>query len=469
VALPIAWSLTQRVTPLLVARALPLQEPLTPTSGVLIVAVITTILTGVLMGALPAYRAIAVRTDEVLRGGRAVIRGMGWAGRGVIVTQVALAMILVTGAGLFVATLANLYANDSAVRTKPILWTRLGAKPGVRSNPTDSDIRALVDRLSTVPGVDAAALSFYYPAYLGFPGVLTSTTIAVPSAGQNGSTATGLTESVTPGFFDLAGIARTGGRDFTWTDNPNTPAVAIISESLAGQLFPAGDAIDHEVQTTVAGAVSRLLVVGVVANAPIGRIDEPNLPVVFRPMMQNLSQAVVPIAHVRVDGDLSLARDGYVDAVNALGRNVVRALFTMDEWVDGALLQQRLVANVATSAALIAVLLAAIGVFCVLAYSVTARVREIGIRMSLGATGSAIAQVVVREGLIVVTIGVVLGIPLAIAVARLVRAQLYGIGSADPVMVTAAALIFLGTAGLAAWLPARRASQIRPMDALRQD
>jgi putative ABC transport system permease protein len=335
-ALPIAWSLTRQVTPMLMAHALPLQQTLAPTLNVFAVAAAMTLLTGLLIAALPAHRAMTVRTDDVLRGGRSTPRVLGWVSRGVIVTQVALAMILVSGAGLFVATLTNLYANDdSEARTKPILWTRLAQNSGTRDNPTDTYLRALVDELSKVRGADGAALSFYYPAYLGFPGVMTNTTIAPAGAVDSSSSVMGMTEFVTPGFFELFGIARSRGRDFTWGDNANGRGLAIISESVAERLFPSRDPIGQELQTTTAGATTHVVIVGVVANAPIGRIDEPQVRVVFRPMAQNLAQAAVPLAHVRVNADVADTREGYVNAVTSLGRNYVRALFTIDDWVDG--------------------------------------------------------------------------------------------------------------------------------------
>lgn len=280
-----------------------------------------------------------------------------------------------------------------------------------------------------------------------------------------------MTEFVTPGFFELFSIARSRGRDFTWADNARAPATAIISESVAERLFPSSDPIGQELQTTTAGAITRLIIVGVVENAPIGRIDEPQVPVVFRPMIQNLAQAAVPLAHVRVNGDLTQAREGYVQAVTSLGRNNVRvrALFTMDDWVDGALLQQRLVANVATSAAALAVLLAAIGIGGVLAYSVTARVREIGIRMSVGATQGSIARMVVREGLVVVIVGVAIGLPSSLAAATLVRSQLYGVSPGDPRMIGGAILVFVVSSVIAASFPALRAFRIHPMEALRRE
>ena len=384
-----------------------------------------------------------------------------------IVTQIALALVLVSTAGFFAATLANLYANDSASRSKPIVWTRLASRTDVRNLPTEADLRSLVETLSKVPGADAAALSFFYPAYLGFPGVVRNTNISI--ANDAAASITGMTEFVSPGFFDITGVARIRGRDFEWTDAAKGQPVAIVSESVASQLSASDDPIGRELQIVTNGVATRVTVVGVVADAPIGRLDDPHVPVVFRPITQNLAQAAVPIAHVRVIGDLATVRDGYVKAVNSLGRNSVRALFTMDRWLDDALLQQRLVAGVSVSAASLSLLLAALGIVGVLGYSVTARIREIGIRMSIGATPGSITRMVIREGFVVAALGVAIGGPLAFAASRLVASLLYGISPGDPKTIIAAATLFIVTSVVAAWLPAFRAAHVRPVDALRQE
>jgi predicted permease len=468
IALPLAWWVTSDVTPLLVARALPLQYRLTPGLGVLAVAAVATIVLGVLIGLVPARRAMRADTNEVLHGHRAVARTLGRSGKAVLITQVALAMVLVCGAGLFVTTLANLYANDAQVRTKPILWTRISQKVGLRTAPDGTYIRALIDEFMKVPGADGAALSNLYPAYLGFFGVMTNATVSRAGSADGPSVST-IVESVTPGFFELFGMTGLRGRDFEWADHARSPAVGIVNESLATRLFPSGDAIGQDVQTTQLGTITRLTIVGVVPDAPIGRIDEPHTPVVFRPLMQDLSRAFVPLAHLRVDGDVAAARDGYVAAVNALGRHEVRALFTMDQHVRDALLQQRLVAGTSTAAAVLALALASIGIFALLAFSVTARVREFGIRMSVGATRPAILRMILRDGLVVVIAGVMLGAALALGGARFVRALLYGVSATDPSTQLYAAMIFVVVGVAAALLPALRASRVDPAVALRHE
>jgi predicted permease len=467
VAIPAAWWLTGQVEPMLAGRALPLQLRLTPSPVVIGLATAVTIVVGLLIGILPARRAANASIVDATRASRSVSAGLGWAGRGVVVTQIALALVLVSGAGLFVATLANLYANDPARRSAPIVWTRLAPRTDVRSLPTEADVRNLVETLSKVPGASGAALSFFYPAAFGLPGVVRNANIA--NAGDAAVTITGITEFVSPGFFDIAGIARIRGRDFEWTDGAQRPPVAIVSESVASQLSAGADPIGRELQVVTNGVATRVSVVGIVADAPIGRLDDPHVPVVFRPLTQSLAQAVVPIAHVRAAGDVATVRDGVVNAVNALGRNSVRAMFTMDSWVDDALLQQRLVAGVSTSAAGLSLLLAALGIVGVLGYSVSARIREIGVRMSIGATPRSITWMIVREALMVAAAGIVIGGPLAFVASRLVASLLYGVSPGDPVTIVAAATLFIVASIAAAWLPAFRAARVRPVDALRQE
>lgn len=468
VALPLAWWITSDVTPLLVARALPLQYQLTPSTNVLVIAVVSTIAIGILIGAAPARRAMRASTNDVLHGHRSVARTLGRTGKAVLITQVALAMVLVSGAGLFVTTLANLYANDAQVRTKPIIWTRISQKVGLRTAPDESYVRALIDELSKIPGADAAALSTLYPAYLGFPGVMTNATVSLGDS-TNAGVVSSIVESVTPGFFDLAGIARLRGRDFEWTDRPGGDPVGILNESLAARLFPTGNAIGRQVHMTQLGTVTRFTVVGVASDAPIGRLDEPHVSVVYRPITQDLSRAIFPLAHVRVGGDPVAAGENYVAAVNALGRHEVRALFTMDQWVRDALLQQRLVAGTASAAAALAVGLASIGIFALLAFTVTARVREFGIRMSVGATRHTILVMILRDGLFVVAVGVLCGATLAVGGGRFVRSLLYGVSATDPSVQLYAALVFLIVGVTAALLPASQASRTDPAVALRHE
>jgi putative ABC transport system permease protein len=471
VALPLAWWSSQVLTAMLTfARPVPLRQPMTPDVRVLAIATVVAVITGLLVGTLPAWRAANVRVDAALRPGRAIARTLGRSGRLLLAAQVALSMVLVVGAGLFAGTLSRLQANVDHVRTRPIVWTRLTPNPGTRGTPLGRlYFQELVRQLSAIRGVDAAALSSLFPAALGAASGLSTESFAPVTGPEPSPVATGLTEFVTPGFFDMFGIARLRGRDFNWDDDGHAPTVAIVSESLARRLFPAGDVIGRRVRVSSGPARTDIEIVGVVADAPISGAREPHLAVLFRPMMQDLTRAQFPNTFVRVTGDLPAVRDAYVRVVDSQGRHFVRALFTLDEWIDFALLQERLIAGFSTSAAALAVLLACIGLYGLLAYAVASRVREIGVRMALGASRSVVVQMIVRDGLIVVVPGVLIGVPGALAAATLVRSQLYGLAPNDPATIIGAAAVFTVTGFVAALVPALRASKIDAMDALRQE
>jgi hypothetical protein len=220
----------------------------------------------------------------------------------------------------------------------------------------------------------------------------------------------------------------------------------------------------------VSGPVtSEVEIVGVVADVNVGSIRERHLPGLYRPMMQDIRRGQNPMAHVRVAGDLAAARRDYVDAVNAFGQHLVRAIFSMDTWVDNAVVEQRLIAGTASVAAGLAIVLASVGLFGLVAYSVSSRVREIGLRMSIGATRAEVVRMIIREAFTVVIPGLLIGVPLAIAATWAVRSQLYGVSATDPWTIAAASTAFVVSTAIAALVPAVRASRIEPSEALRQD
>ncbi len=471
-ALPLVWWATSWLTAAVsVARAFPLAQPMTPDAWVLAVIVAVSIVVGVLCGSLPALRAVEGRAADVSRGGRTSTRGVMASARVALATQVALSLVLLVGASLFVGSLAGLRSNHATLGTSPILWTRLAQNPAHRGTPGTKDYyQALTNDLASLPGVDSAVLSSFFPAYLGYVGSLpVDRYTSADRAGDTPSTASGLTEFVSPGFFDTFGIARLRGRDFTWADDESRPKVAVVSASLAGQLFPGGNAIGQFMRIEAATGDTPIEIVGVVADAPIGSVRDPHLAVAFRPMAQDLTRARFPLAHVRVPGDMSVVRDGYVRVVESKGHHFVRGLFTFQEWTDNALLRERLIAGLSAVAAALAVVLACLGLYGMLAFSVATRRREIGVRAALGATRGRIVAVVVCDGLRVVVPGVLMGIPAALAAMQLVRSQLYGVAPDDPRAIALASVAFLLTGLLAAVVPSMRASRVEPAEALRHE
>jgi predicted permease len=461
------WSIRVFAAAVSIAKATPLLHGLTPDTRVLGVTGLLTIVIGLAIGILPALRGIRAQPADELRPGRAMAGTLGRAGRVLLVAQVALSMVLVVGAGLFASTLLRLRANDGSLHTRRILWTRLAPVPGDRQPIGPVYVQALLRQLETLQGADAAALSTYYPAFLGFPGQLP--TQHYESDAATPAEVAALTEFVSPGFFNLFGIARLRGRDFTWADDAGASSVVMISESVARRLFGGDDAVGRHLRGSVGRTTKEFEVVGVVADTAIGTIREPHQPVVFRPILQEATQARFPLAHVRVTGDVNTARDQYAKAVASQGRHFVRAVFTADQWVDYALLQERLTATLSAFAGLLTVVLASIGVYGSLAYAVTARSREMSLRLALGATRGSVIRMIVRDGLMVTMPGVLIGILCALAAGSVIRSQLYGVGPNDPSVIIGASVIFVVTAVIASFLPAFRASRADPIEALRQE
>jgi predicted permease len=468
-AVPLVWGIIQAVTPsLLFGRTSSKFLTLTPDAGVIAATALLTACMALAVGVVSAWQSVTVPVDQSLRRGRGTTGSLGRVGRGLLIAQVALSMTLLVGAGLFTATLAHLRANDTSLQSQRIVFSRAFREPGDRHVLSLDYYRTLVTGLADMPGADAAALSVYYPTYFAVNGPLPTDYRYTQADGVTPLDATVLTDFVSPGFFDLFTLPRLAGRDFSWDDGPGKPAVALVSASLARALFPAGDVIGQHIR--VAGPERRdVEVIGVVADAPYGKLNDPRPLVVFRPILQEAARAQFPIAYVRASGDLATVRDGYTRVVKSLGHRSLRSFITSSEWVDHALLRERFTAGLATFAAALTILVACIGVYALLAYSVTARVREIGVRLALGAERRTVVWMIVWDGLAIAVPGVLIGAPCAWAAARLVRAQLYGIAPGDPRTLLIAAATFLGTVLAASLVPALRASRVAPIEALREE
>src|SRR5688572_14708230 len=466
-AVPLAWGIIRAVTASLMFGRTTFRPTLTSDAGVLVATALVTLLIGLAMGVVSAWRSVAVRVDEGLRGGRGTTGSFGRFGRGLLVAQVALSMTCLVGAGLFTATLVRLRANDTSLQSQRIVFTRAYREPGDRYLLPPEYYQTLVADLGHMPGAEAAALSVYYPTYFAVKGPVPmehytrADDLAAPEVAV-------MPEFVSPGFFDLFRLPRLQGRDFSWDDGPGKPAVAQVSASLARALFPAGDAVGRHIR--LAGREHPdIEVIGVVGDAPYGKLNDPRPFVVFRPILQEMERSQFPMAYVRASGDLATVRDGYTRVVKALGHRSLRPFLTTSEWVDNALLRERFTAGLATFAAGITILLACMGVYGLLAYSVAARVREIGVRLALGAARGTVVWMIVRDGLVIAVPGVLIGATCAWAAARLVRAQLYGIAPRDSRTLLIAAATSLATVLAASLLPALRASRVAPVQALHEE
>ena len=345
-AVPLAWGIVRVVTASLMAGLGPAKFPtVTPDAGVLAATALLTLLIGLAMGVVSAWQSVAVRVDEGLRRGRGVIGSFGRvrarparrAGRAV---DDAVSSGPDSSRPRWLACARTIRRSSRSASSSP---ARIASPEIVQLLPPEY-YQALVADLGHMPGAEAAALSVYYPTYFGVTGPL-PTEHYTRADGVAAPEVAVLPEFVSPGFFDLFRLPRLQGRDISWDDGPGKPDVALVSASLARALFPAGDAVGQHIR--LAGPERRdVEVIGVVADAPYVKLDDPRPFVVFRPILQDLARSQFPMAYVRASGDLATVRDGYTRVVKALGHRSLRAFITSSEWVDRALLRERFTAGV---------------------------------------------------------------------------------------------------------------------------
>jgi predicted permease len=468
-AVLLAWWASDAIAVTLWAGAAsPRAMSMTPDARVLgLMAAVATAI-GLTVGALPGVVATRTRDQIGLQPAHTVAGSTGLWGRSLLVAQVALSLVLVFGAALFAGSLAKLRAIDVGFHAEGIVWGRAFAVPGGYNQFDEASYYPmLVSQLSSLPGVQSVALSKLFPAFFSFPARLD----LIARTGDDASTEVpGVMETVSPRFFETVGILHVQGRDFTWHDDLKGTAVAIVNRSLSQKLFAGANPLGQRIRVGNEPARRALDIVGVVDDAVITNLKtSAHQPVVFRPSLQEPRIARASDVSVRTTGDPHAAADAMRHTVMALGHEYLRNVQTLDEELDRSLLQERLLATLSSLCAAMAVLLAFIGLHGLLAYAVARRRREIGVRMALGASRLSVMRLVVGEGLALTLLGVTIGVPFALLVARLVGALLFGLKPSDPATLVGAALFFVVVGATAGFLPGLRASSVDPMTALRDE
>jgi predicted permease len=466
-ALPLAWWASQALSATMWTGILPLAHPMTPDGRVLGLMAGVAMATGTLMGVLPAWYAGRQHDLVELQRGRTIAHPTARWGQGLLVGQVALALVLLVGAGLFIRSLAKLRGIDAGYRTGGVTWTRLTGLPGGYQNfDATSYYPALMDRLSTILTVQSVALAHYFPAYFNFSLGLEP----IARADAPAVTVAGLMESVSPRFFATLGIRLFDGRDFTWHDTSHTPSVTILNATLASRLFPSGNPIGQRIEIGIDGKRRNIEIVGVVADAVIVNLRPgPHIPIAFRPLLQEPQYARVPDVIVRATADPRTVGSALQRAVPALGHEYSRRTYSLNEAFDQSLLQERMLAALGFCFAVLAMLLASMGVYALLAYAVARRMREIGIRMALGSSAVAVVRLMLRRVLLGVAVGIVLGVMVSLWAGRFVSSMLYATQPYDWAALAGAVATLALTGLLAAWLPARRAARVDALIAIRAE
>lgn len=427
------------------------------------------ILTGLVFGVVPALHATRVQVSGGLKDAAqtATHRRRGLTGKAIVVLQVALSMLLVVGAGLFVESLVRLGNIPVGFRTHNILLFSLELpKTRYSDKTTNPAIRQIEEKLATVPGVQSATV-ILFPFIAGGAW----NTLVVPE-GQHYKPSERHTALVNGGgqdFFSSFHIGIIEGRAFNAGDTATAPKVAVVNESFAKEYFPNLNPIGRTIDVGGGNHRSTLRIVGVCADARYYTLQQAPQATLYRPYeqidgMMNPTFAIT----TRMKGTELLP--SLRDAVQSVDRNLpLLNVRTQDEQIAESLQQPRIFADLAGAFGVLALVLACIGIYGITAYSVSQRTNEIGIRMALGAQPGKMLRMVLREASRLTVIGVAAGLAGALALGRLIGSLLYGLKAWDPMTLGGSALLLLAVALAAGWIPARRAARVNPIQALRHE
>ena len=455
----------------LVGADLPLPLPVTldlsPDLNVLGFSLAASVFAGLVLGLAPALQSTnpdmsATIKDESVGVGRS---GALTLRNALVVAQVATSLVLLVGAGLFLRSLERVQTVDPGFGRDPAAILTL-AVPSTRYSEEEGRLFAdrMLSRFREIPGVEAAGLtSNLHLNTLSTQNITINVDGVEPPPGRESHMVDSAT--VSPGFFDAAGVRVLRGRNFDARDLPDSPHVAIINQTLADKFFTGRDAL---------GGVLRhhgsedLLIVGIASHAKIRSLGEAPRAFVYRPYSQDYTASVTVVAKTRNDPQRT-ALDLMSAARELDSELMIWEAKTMDRHLGIVLLPARLSAIVFSAFAAVALALASIGLYGVVSYSVSQRTREVGIRMSLGADSGNVVRMLMGSGLKLVAVGGAVGLVGALALAPVLGSLLFGVQGRDIVAFTAMPLILLTVAALAAFVPALRASRIDPVHALRTE
>ena len=448
----------------------------TPDARIVVFTIALATVTGLLFGLVPALQSTKPSLAPALKEQSAAIAGGGPVRlrKLLVVAQVALSLLLLVGAGLFVRSLRNLMAQSPGFDTTNLI--SFAVDPSLNGYPPERNKRlamALVDRISSLPGVTGASIA---GSRVLDGGAWTSRMTVEGYAAKEGESVIAFNNRVMPGYFRTLRIPLVRGRDFTTRDvrwgepKDGEPGIAIANQRFVEQYFRGKDPIGRHVGFGAdPGTKMPLEIVGVVGTTHYVSLRDEAEPQLFFPMLMDAHPRSF-IVYVRSTREPEAVFASIRGAVRAIDANLpIFHLTTMEQQLDLSLTSERLVAGLSSVLGALATLLAIIGLYGVMAYNVTRRTREVGIRMALGAQARRVVALFVREAGWLVAAGFVIGLPCAWAFGRYVQSQLYGVEPLDPLTI-GGAMLGLGTVAAAgALIPALRAARINPLSALRDE
>jgi predicted permease len=440
-----------------------------PDTRVLLFTLAVSVLTGLIFGLVPAIQATRPNLAGTLKDQAGSVVGGTSVGlrKGLVVAQVALSLLLLIGAGLFVQSLKNLRNVNPGFQTESLVTFFVDpALNGYKPERSREFYRQLSDRLAGIPGGKGAGMAVM--ALL--TGNEWDSSVAVEGyTAKQGENVGPHMNFVSTGFFDALGIRVLAGRVFDLRDEQaNSAPVGIINETFAKRYFAGSNPVGRHVgMGGDPGTKLDIEIIGVVKDTKYEDMRSEVPYELYRPYRQ-MNFTLGMNVYVRAHGDPSGLFPVLREAVRETDANVpVVGMRTLDQQVDRSLATERMLATLSAVFGLLATVLAAVGLYGVMAYMVARRTREIGIRMALGAGRTTVVWLVMREVLTLVGIGIVIGAPAAWLLSRLVESQLFGVKPADPATMALAMIGIAVVAGLSGYLPARRATGIDPMRALR--
>jgi predicted permease len=466
--LGLAVVLTRTLLALVPSEGQPLLITAHPDPRILVFTLVLSFATGIIFGLVPALRASRPDPWTTLKDTMGSIAGTGgslFLRKGLVTAQVALSFLLLFGAGLFVRSLQNLKTTDTGVGLDNLVTFQLSPTLNGYDAPRSVQLyRTLLERLRSAPGVKSAA----FAAVAILAGDEWDSSMAVEGhTFADGEDRQAFMNSVSPGYFETMKIPFLEGRDFTVLDQKEEATVAIVNRKFAEHFFPGHSAIGKHVGWG-GGPKSKLTIeiVGVVADSLYEGPREGVHRQVFLPNWGRNSA----VFYVRMNTSSSSAFGLIRGEVKSLDAAMpVYATKTVESQLDETLLTDRLVALLSAGFGFLATVLASIGLYGVMAFVVARRRKELGIRLALGAQPGGVIWLVMREVLILLTIGLAIGVPSALALGKYVSAQLYGIQPNDPWMATGTLLLLTIISAAAGLIPAHRASRIDPILALRYE
>ena len=438
---------------------------------VLLFALGITLVTGLLFGVMPALRsARSDAADTLKEGGKtSSTRGLGRLRGALVVAEVALSVVTLTGAGLMLRSLWNLQSVDLGFNPDRVLAVSISTPVNYTKAQSLALYRRVTAEARALPGVVNAAAVETMP----IAECCSDWSILIDNAPMTNvaGAPSAMPQKVTPGYFDVMRVGLVRGRVFNETDEENAPLVAVVSETMAKTLWPGKDAVGGTVKL-LNETMPRATVVGVVRDERVDGLMKPGRMIMYFPHAQaERSAYYVPNwmwLMVRTSGDPA--------AIAPAVRNVIRRaepqaaiarVQTMDEVVSGSVASRRFATALIAGFAAVALLLAGIGIYGVIAYSVTQRHYEIGLRLALGATPRAVVRQILGEGLRTAMVGAGVGLVAALLTTRLLRAMFVEVSVTDPVTLASVTVLLVLVAMAASWIPARRASAVDPLGAMR--